>query len=272
MTPTNRKLFYFLLSPILGKKIFQNFFELLYLFSLAGMNYGMVVPGQSGERFVLKYINSKIKKSKIIIFDIGANKGNYTENILQLVNKKVLIFDFEPLKEAALILKQKFAKNKNIKIFNIGFSNKTGKSIIHFDEESSELASLYKRRMGAISLPVALDKNQTIALTTIDLFCSKHKIRDIDLLKIDTEGHELKVLEGARNMIKLNKISYIQFEFGGTMIDSRTFFIDIFSFLSPTYSIYRILQDGLHEIKISNEKNEIFIIGNFLAIRKDLLI
>ena len=47
----------------------------------------------------------------------------------------------------------------------------------------------------------------------LDDFCNDHKIFNIDLLKIDTEGHEKEVLEGALNLIKEKKIKYILLEF-----------------------------------------------------------
>lgn len=265
------KVFYLMLSPILGKKAFQYFFEKLFLFSLAGMNYGLVVPGNSGEKYVMEYISNKLrKKSRLIIFDVGANKGYYTENVLMIMGRRVRAYCFEPLKEANEILMQKFDLNRQVKIFNIGFSDKPGRAVIHYDEGSSELASLYDRRVGAISLPVPLDKKEIVTLSTVDSFCLRNKVLRVDLLKIDAEGHDLKVLIGAKGMIKSGKINYIQFEFGGVMIDSRTFFIDFFSLLNPHYRLYRILQDGLHEIKLSSEKHEIFLIGNYLAINRNL--
>jgi FkbM family methyltransferase len=257
------------MSPVLGKKLFQYFFEKLFLFSLAGMNYGWGSPSNSGERFVLEYINSKFR-TNLTIFDIGANKGEYTEEILEIMNKKPKIYIFEPLRAAYSVLGRKFTKNKQVKIFNLGFSDKFGKRIIYFDESASVLASLYQRKAGSMGLPVSLTNRERINLTTIDLFCTENKISHIDLLKIDTEGHELKVLQGAKKMLEKNKVGFIQFEFAGTMIDSRTFFRDIYSFLNPTYKIYRILQDGLREIKNCDERQEIFLVSNFLAINRSL--
>lgn len=272
MSPNVTKFFYLILWPILGRKIFQFFFEMLYLFSLAGMNYGLPTPSQSGEAYVLKYIRSRlINKSRVIIFDVGANQGEYVDNILKVMDNNTTIYAIEPLTAAYRILRKKFTKNKKIKIFNVGFSNKRGKSNIYFDEDTSVLASLYKREVKNMSLPVILDKKETVTLSTIDFFCSRKNVSHIDLLKIDTEGHELKVLQGAKKLLQGNKISYIQFEFGGTMIDSGTFFRDIYLLLNPNYAIYRILQDGLIEIEKYSEKQEIFIMANFLAINRKFL-
>lgn len=266
MYPQVAKFFYFILSPVLGKKKFQYFFEMLYLFSLAGMNYGQVIPKKSGEEYLLKFVYTKLKsQNKITIFDVGANKGEFTSLASKIFGKWAVIYAIEPLSAASNILKKKFAKNKKVKIANIGLSDKQGETFIYFDESSSELASLYKRTFKQMSLPVKLDKKERIYLNTLDRFCLQNKINYIDLLKIDAEGNELKILQGAKRMLKENRVLFIQFEFGGTMIDSRTFFRDIYHFLNPNFRIYRILQDGIKAIDQYTEKQEIFIIGNFLA-------
>lgn len=96
----------------------------------------------------------------------------------------------------------------------------------------------------------------------------REKIRNIDFLKIDVEGDELNVLYGASNMLEMRGIKAIQFEFGGTHIDSRTYFRDFWNLLSPQYDIYRVIQNGLHRICKYTELLEIFACQNFLAILK----
>lgn len=266
-----QRLLLLIFRPFMGKRNFQNLFELIYLFSLAGMNYGVVTPKRSGEEFLLQHIRDKFSKSKrLTVFDVGANLGEYSECIINILGKKVSLFSFEPLKEAHSILKSKFKNHENVFLSNVALSDKRGKATIYFDEESSPLASLYKRQNLGMTLPVKLIKSEKIKLSTIDSFCARKKISKIDLLKIDAEGHEIHVLKGAKKMIENSKIGYIQFEFGGPMIDSGTFFRDIYYYLEPKYRIYRILQDGFIEIKKYREKHEVFLMSNYLAVSKSL--
>jgi polynucleotide 5'-kinase involved in rRNA processing len=65
-----------------------------------------------------------------------------------------------------------------------------------------------------------------VEIVTIDEVIEKEKIVRIDFLKIDTEGHELAVLEGASNALKAGIIRCIQFEFNEMNVVSRTFFKD----------------------------------------------
>jgi hypothetical protein len=113
-----------------------------------------------------------------------------------------------------------------------------------------------------------MDITEEIKLTTIDLYCKKNNIEQIHFLKLDIEGHELNALNGAKNMIEKGKIDFIQFEFGGCNIDSRTYFQDFYYILKDKYKIYRILKDGIYELPDYKETYEIFITINYLAIRR----
>ena len=48
---------------------------------------------------------------------------------------------------------------------------------------------------------------------TIDDFCSANRIPKIDILKIDTEGFDLNVLKGAKQMLSRGQIAFIYTEF-----------------------------------------------------------
>ena len=85
------------------------------------------------------------------------------------------------------------------------------------------------------------------------------------MLKIDTEGHEFAVLRGASNLLKTGRIDVIHFEFNEMNVVSRVFFKDIWDFL-PNYDFYRMLPDGLAQIKnYSPVFCEIFAYQNIVA-------
>ena len=128
------------------------------------------------------------------------------------------------------------------------------------------MASLYNRNLEYRN--ISFNLSEEITITTIDDFCVSQNILKIDFLKLDVEGHELNILLGAKNMLDSDKIKFIQFEFGGCNIDSRTYFKDFFTLLNGKYRIYRILQDGLLEIGYYRETLEIFTTTNFFAIHR----
>ena len=80
----------------------------------------------------------------------------------------------------------------------------------------------------------------------------------------------LACLQGARDMLVREAIDFIQFEFGGCNIDSRTFFQDFWYLLHDKYYFYRIVRNGLVKIEAYNERLEIFKNVNFLLQRKSM--
>ncbi|MDR2430920.1 MAG: FkbM family methyltransferase [Candidatus Margulisbacteria bacterium] len=259
-----------LLGFALGRKIWQPFWVSLYRLSLNGMHIGPAGElAVSGERNVLNYIKKKYTKlTEVIVFDVGANKGDYSVLTNKILKDRAKIYAFEPAKITYERMTENTKDMKNIERYNLGFSDKDIYATLYYETEGSGLASIYKRNLEYLN--VSLDKKETITLHTLDGFCKEKNIPKIHLLKLDIEGGELLALNGAKNKIDSGGIDYIQFEFGGCNIDSRTYFQDFWYLLSAQYRFYRIIKDGIYEIKKYSELNECFLTTNFLAERKVL--
>lgn len=257
----------------LGKRKLQPLFEALYNLSLYGMNIGGGSNvNSSGEMWAINYIiNYLLPNNKpIIIFDVGANVGCYTLKVIPFLRERVntKIYCFEPSKYTFKTLMDNLSNYKNVKLFNFGFSDKKESVILYSNKKGSGLASIYNRRLNHFDID--LKYKELIHLKSLDNFCKNKGIDLINFLKLDTEGHEYKVLKGAKDLISKNLIDFIQFEFGGANIDSRTYFQDFYYLLVPYYKIYRILKDGLMTIDNYKETHENFITTNFLAISKKI--
>src|SRR5206468_12328519 len=81
-------------------------------------------------------------------------------------------------------------------------------------------------------------------IVTIDEFAKKRGIEEMELLKIDVEGAELDVLQGASGLITEHRIRAIQFEIGGINAVQRTWVHDFYDLLNG-YSFFRLLPRGL---------------------------
>ncbi len=165
--------------------------------------------------------NFLIKLNLKKIIDIGAHKGEFLENITTIKNK-IIVYSFEPQSNIFQYLKKKFNKRKNINIFNIAISNtnKMKKMNINIKSSTSTFSSynrnsLWKKIKDFLLTGLSNEsiiKTEMVQSTSLDGFCKKKKIKNIDLLKIDTEGHEMQVLIGSKNMLK-NNIKFILIEF-----------------------------------------------------------
>jgi hypothetical protein len=91
----------------------------------------------------------------------------------------------------------------------------------------------------------------------------------VDLLKIDVEGFEYKVLSGAMESIRAGKIKKIQFEFGAGNITARVFFHDFWELLSDRYHFAQVLSGGTVPINKYSNEWEIFKTTNYLLTLKE---
>lgn len=257
-----------ILDKIVGKIRFQKFFEILFNVSVRGMNFGNGGNfKESGELFVLNHIKTElINQNQLIIFDVGANNGNYSKAVSEIFKKETIIHSFEPSKFTFQLFLETTKDISNVIPNNLGLSNIESIQLLYTDIDGSVLASLHKRNLEHCG--IIMDNSEDVKLTTIDIYCKEKSIDRIHFLKLDIEGNEYKALLGAKNMIELKKIDYIQFEFGGANIDSRTYFQDLFYLLNDKYFIYRVLIDGIVEIALYSERFEIYNTINYLAVKK----
>jgi FkbM family methyltransferase len=256
------------LTPLYGKKKYQPLFESLYRMSLTGMNIGGGTNvADSGELNVLHYIRSKMGNGvRAVIFDVGANIGDYSLLLHEVFGDAVEIHSFEPSEKTyAELVRNLDGKVKGTR-HHFGLGDRENRTSLYSNADGSGLASVYKRKLDHFNI----DMNQVeeVEIRTLDGFCKDRGIDHILFLKLDVEGHEKKVLEGAGRMLAAGKIDFIQFEFGGTNIDSRTFFQDFYYILHDHYNIYRIVKDGIYPVQGYGEVYESFLPTNYLAERK----
>jgi len=253
---------------VLSKTVSQSVWEKLFRLSLRQMNYGRGGDfNQSGELAAAKMIAAKYARQKnIVVFDVGANKGNYAVALADIFGSDATVYAFEPSQQAYTMLQQSIQNRQNVVAVNKGCSDRETVQSLYGNYEGSSWSSLYQRKLDHFN--VEMKKTEEISLTTIDKFCSDNRISHIHFLKIDIEGHEMSALKGATAMLTEKKINCIQFEFGGCNIDSRTYFQDFYYLLKDDFTIYRIVENGLQELPAYKETYEIFITINYLAIRK----
>jgi FkbM family methyltransferase len=250
-----------------GKKRFQKIFNLTRNLSLLGMNYGNGCTIEfGGEIALMDMLAAKYtEKRTYIIFDAGANQGDYcAELIRHLPIAKLQVWCFEPSAATFKKLQSAHGSKDNIFLNQIGFGNQNADAALYSDQPGSHIASLFPLER-AFGTDEKLSDFEMVKVKKIDDFLIENNIAYIDLLKLDIEGNELNALLGAGNAIKAGKIKAIQFEFGTCNIDSRTFFRDFWNLLSPTYHIYRILKNGLHQINYYSEYDEVFATVNYYA-------
>jgi FkbM family methyltransferase len=263
---TRKKAFYI----VTGNKIAQKHIarRIRKLQILAGIGSGGNVES-SGEKSILKKLKS-LKQNNYCLFDVGANKGDFTKMTLDFFNNdNITVYSFEPSKATFELLNNNIKSGKAI-LNNKGLGKEAGVFPFYTDFPGSGTASLTKRKMDCYG--VDFDYSEDVSIDTLDAYCLANDIKEIDLLKIDVEGHELDVLEGSKEMLKRKMIKMISFEFGGCNIDTSTFLRDFYYLFDEFgFLLYRITPSGyFYPLDNYNEKLEMFRTTNYIGIRKDI--
>jgi FkbM family methyltransferase len=249
---------------LFSRKIFKKLNTFLYHLSLRGLG----ILNFQGEYFVGErcWLNNYLKdKKEPVIFDIGANVGTYSNYILNC-NTEAIVFAFEPHPKTYKKLTSN-TKNNRFKSFNLGVGD-TNEELQLYDydnKDGSSHASLYKDVIKDLHKGNPI--SHSVKMIKLDDFLLDHSLSTIDLLKIDTEGNEFKVLLGALSALDNKKIKAIHFEFNEMNIVSKVTFKDFWDLLN-NYKFYRILPGGklLPIEKYSPIACEIFAFQNIVAL------
>ena len=199
-------------------------------------------------------------KQNNVIFDVGASTGQSIDRFKNLFPDS-FIHSFEPIKEDFEILKKKYENDKTIKLNDLALGEKKDTKKLYITAKS-DCSSFNKVNMDSNWLKIRSGKlkispqqftvkTQDTEVTTIDEYVKLHNINKIDLLKIDTQGTEDKVLEGAQDCLKKNMIRNIETEICfSDQYERRLSFYEIEKYLHiNNYRLYGIRNDGFRNLK-----------------------
>ena len=169
------------------------------------------------QKNIINFFKKREKKIKHII-DVGSHKGLYTDLFTQNYKIKKAIL-FEPQLSIFNFIKKKYYQNKKIKIYNQAVSNVNSSQYLKLNHHDLTTTlskfnhnSFYlKFKAFLFGVKKMTYKNIKIKTIRLDQIFIKNKLNKIDLLKVDTEGHEYEVLKGLNKKIK--NIKWILIEF-----------------------------------------------------------
>jgi FkbM family methyltransferase len=136
------------------------------------------------------------------IFDVGAHIGMTALEYCDAF-PHASVYAFEPSAVNFERMKSNLIGRPDVKMLRIGMGSEKSTAILYLDPNHPSMARLSAHSTG---------KPESVVIDTIDSFCQGQRISNIDILKIDTEGHELQVLAGAQKMLSTAKISIIKAE------------------------------------------------------------
>lgn len=194
-----------------------------------------------------------------VVYDIGSNIGDWSKTALELA-QDARLHAFEMIPDFATLTKNKIKPWPNAHVHGFGLSDEAGE-ITAFQAGGG--ASITSHDFGTKEkIPV------TIKIVRGDDFIQSNELPTPAFIKIDVEGHELKVLKGLSQTISTAR-PIVQFEYGKHYINERIYLKDIFAFFEPMeYAVFQIFPTKLLR-RAYKPSLENFWTTNFLAVPKE---
>ena len=197
------------------------------------------------------------------ILDVGAWKGDSARSFHELFPRAV-IYSFEPLHDCYNQLQKLESSITNLKTFNFALGDKTEKMKINRSGFTPSSSLLKMNQLHKDAFPFTAEETvEEIEVRTLDSFLNEINFVDNVLLKIDVQGFEENVLNGALQTLKKVKIIIVELTFV-KLYEGQPMFGRIYDFLTEKGFIY---SGSWHQLLNPNDgticqQNGIFINGN----------
>lgn len=222
----------------------------------------------NGERLVQQALARRVSDEMVVV-DCGANTGEWSTEVVSAFRhhcgagtSTLHLYCFEPAQytfhRLVANLGHQACKRVSLHPIQQALSRRDGTATLHVAYEGAGINSL--------TSGVGHRTTEEVKVTTLAKFARQFQLERINLLKIDTEGHDLEVLIGAREMIESGLIEVIQFEYNQRWIDGGFFLRDAFDLLtSSDYEIGKVTPRGIQWHKDYDWRLETFVQGNWIA-------
>ncbi|MEM7004588.1 MAG: FkbM family methyltransferase [Pseudomonadota bacterium] len=227
---------------------------------------------RNGEAYAIRNMISHTNgMDQLVVFDIGANQGDWTKQLLLSMpaerkeQDRLSVHAFEPVPETSAMYRDAIdamvgsntvtlhetAMSDKPGVAEIGlYSAGAGTNSIHFDKDDCQIETTLK-----------------IDLSTIDGFVAKHGLERVHYAKCDTEGHDARVILGARQSLEQGVIDVLQFEYNHRWVFARSFLKDIFDLIDVLpYSLAKITENGALLYETWHPELDRFFQSNYILV------
>ena len=225
--------------------------------------YELAASGEEG--LISAFLNQRKDVERFVFFDVGANRGDWTDCVLRHREGLSDGHLFEISKTMQDRLHQRFdaAPGNLLTINGFGLGDKTAHLPFKRYAGVEGLNTMVDTGYWDLTYPHTVEYCQTM---TGDMYCSANQIEHINFLKIDTEGWDWKVLQGFSSMLVHNRIEIVQFEYGYTTADVHVVLKDFYDYLSGYgYTLGRLQRDSVDWTPFQYPDNDFFRCPNWVA-------
>lgn len=217
---------------------------------------GGAALADSGEAFLIQALGTRIKT----FIDVGANIGDWTDLMAKHAPDFERAILFEPSTIAFKQIKDRFGDSSKIELIQAAVADKPGELSFYEEPNAGHTSSL----VPGFSTGIAVERK--VRVTTLDEEVEQRSLGVINLLKVDTEGYDLHVLQGTKNLLTKQQIEIIQFEYNDAWALAGSTLHKAYELLeSFGYQVFLLKTGGLFKLNYSRY-GEYFDYSNFVAI------
>lgn len=229
-------------------------------------------PQSNGELMVQKQLLKYFEGAEALcIFDVGANIGEWSRSLVQQASpsQALKVYAFEPFPGTMKTLKQNLSSwqiEDRVDPQPFAMSSENGSHSFFSLGDNIGVNGFYPVKRENTGQSIEVQRRR------LDDFCKEQEISRIHLLKIDTEGHDMEVLLGAKESLKSGVIEAVQFEYNWRWIHARHYLRDAFSLAQEV---------GMHLAKVTpgaiecypdwHYELESFREGNYLLLKPSVV-
>jgi FkbM family methyltransferase len=223
-------------NPI-GSRVVPRIARLGAMFDTVVRGYSLI-PTTNGERWLLTLMDDCP-----VVIDVGFHDGATTAELLsRRPNARVLAFD--PSRFASEKYEAMFRDDARVSFAPVALSKARGE--VDFYDYENMCNSLAARKDDLSATPTIYK----VSVTTLDDYCEQHEIANVNLMKIDAEGYDLDVLEGARKLLERQGVDIFMFEFASGWAATKRYLWEAVEYLDPLpYRIFQLYNGFLKPLK-----------------------
>ena len=143
----------------------------------------------------------------LVVFDVGANVG---QSVVQFRHhfRSPVIHAFEPGRDAFSELRRSTAGINDLHLNNVALGSRTEKREF-INNTQSDMSSFLQPGSAWWG---AIENKSLVEVRTVDDYCKERSVAHINVLKSDTQGFDLEVLQGAANLLASNRVHMVYLE------------------------------------------------------------
>ncbi|MBW8366834.1 MAG: FkbM family methyltransferase [Arenimonas sp.] len=220
-------------------------------------------PEENGEFALLSHVLSETAGPATVL-DVGANRGEWSRKAVSLARANrldVCVHAFEPLSGTRALLEKGVAELPEVRVHSVALSNAPGTAAFYSQSAGSGTSSLH---------PVSGNRAEDVKLATLDAWIADQQCTPVRMIKIDVEGFDSLVLEGAARTLQEGLVDVVQFEYNWRwLLNSRSLHW-VFQFIEDKPYIFgKVVPDGVITFERWHFELDRFFEGNYLLLRRD---